>query len=145
MTNYERLLWVLADEFETSISSCFKRAGQSYAWVNSDAEAESLMRRFRGIFLASIIGEIEEKIGRGFTSVVDQLPDTPTVENSKYWHIDMPLNTSTPRGRAKVIWAIRIAYTHGNGHIDQVDDPNVASYLRPNFARKHFRGVEIKK
>jgi len=45
--------------------------------------------------------------------------------------------------RAKVMWAIRTAYTHGNGHISQITDPEVAKYLAPSFARKHFRGVKI--
>lgn len=143
ITDYERLLWVLAEEMESSISSCFSKVAQEHEWVNSDSEAKTLMRRLRGIFVASLVGEIEEKIGRIFSSVFNQLPDTPTIKFSKYWYEDMP-STSTPRGRAKVMWAIRIAYTHGNGHIAQVKDPTVVSYLEPAFARKHFRGIGIK-
>lgn len=142
MSDYERLLWVLAEEFEGSIASCFKKTSENHEWVDSTEEAEALMRRFRGIFVASIVGEIEEKIGRNFSSVFNQLSDKPTIKNSKYWFEDMPINSS-PRGRAKVMWAIRIAYTHGNGHIDQIDDKNVAAFLQPTFARVHFRGVEV--
>lgn len=142
MTDYERLLWVLAEELESSIASCFTKAGESYEWVDSIEEAESLMRRFRGIFVASLVGEIEEKIGRKFSSVFNQLSDTPTIPYSEYWFVDMP-RSSTPRGRAKVMWAIRIAYTHGNGHINQITDQNVADFLGPRFVRKHFRGVAV--
>ncbi|MCW8966163.1 MAG: hypothetical protein OQK82_05705 [Candidatus Pacearchaeota archaeon] len=142
ITDYERLLWVLAEEMESSIASCFQKASEEYEWVDSDEEAQSLMRRFRGIFVASLVGEIEEKIGRKFSSVFNQLPDTPTTESSNYWFEDMP-KTSTPRGRAKVMWAIRVAYTHGNGHIDQITDQEVADFLNPEFARKHFRGITV--
>ena len=144
VTDYERLLWVLAEEVESSITSCFQKATKEYEWVDSDEEAQSLMRRFRGIFVASLVGEIEEKIGQKFFSICDQLPDTPTLKSSRYWHEDMP-KTSTPRGRAKVMWAIRIAYTHGNGHIGQISYQKVADFLKPEFARKHFRGINIEK
>jgi len=142
ITDQERLLWVLAEEFESSISSCFSKVGERHEWVDNDEEAQALMRRFRGVFIASLVGEVEERIGRKFSSVFDRLSDTPTPKNSKYWFEDMPIN-STPRGRAKVMWAIRIAYTHGNGHIDQVTDEDVADYLNTSFAATHFRGVRI--
>ncbi len=142
ITNYERLLWVLAEEMESSISSCFQKVSESHEWVNSDEEAKSLMRRLRGTFIASLVGEIEEKIGRKFSSVFNQLPDTPTTYSNKYWFEDMP-PTSTARGRAKVMWAIRIAYTHGNGHIDQITDNEVADFLQQEFAQKHFRGISV--
>ncbi|MEW8194020.1 MAG: hypothetical protein AB2793_09935 [Candidatus Thiodiazotropha sp.] len=142
ITDYERLLWVLAEEIESSISSCFQKASDEIEWVDSDEEAHALMRRLRGIFVASVVGEIEEKIGRSFSSTFQQLPSTPTHKNSEYWFDDMP-TTSSPRGRAQVMWAIRIAYTHGNGHINQITDPNVAAYLQPSFARQHFRGLRV--
>ena len=41
------------------------------------------------------------------------------------------------------MWAIRIAYTHGNGHIGQITDPAVADYLNPTFVKKHFRGISV--
>lgn len=47
------------------------------------------------------------------------------------------------RGRAKVVWAIRVAYTHGNGHKDQVDDNKVRAWIERSFVRTHFRGVEL--
>ncbi len=142
LSDFERLLWVFAEETESSIRSCFKKADNDYEWVNGQAEVDSLMQRFRGVFVASLVGEIEEKLGRKFSSVFDQLSDSPTAEGSEYWFTDMP-RTSTPRGRAKVMWAIRIAYTHGNGHIDQIDDPNIAAWLEPAFVEKHFRGVRV--
>lgn len=142
ITDYERLLWVLAEEIESSIASCFRKASDEIEWVDSDEEAHSLMCRFRGIFVASVVGEIEEKIGRSFSSTFQQLPNTPTHKNSKYWFVDMP-STSSPRGRAQAMWAIRIAYTHGNGHINQITDPDVAAYLHPNFASQHFRGLRV--
>ena len=142
MTDYERLLWVLAEEMESSISSCFSKVSETHEWVDSDEEANALMRRFRGIFVASLVGEIEEKIGRKFSSVFDQLSDTPTPKSSSYWFEDMP-ETSSSKGRAKLMWAIRVAYTHGNGHIDQITDQDVASWLTPEFAKKHFRGLRV--
>lgn len=142
ISDYERLLWVFAEELESNISSCFKKSTEAYEWVDSQDEAESLMRRFRGTFIASVVGEIEELISRPFKSVFDQLSDTPTIKESKYWFEDMP-KTSSPKGRAKVMWAIRIAYTHGNGHIDQINDQEVADYLKPEFCNKHFRGIKI--
>ncbi|MBT3043514.1 MAG: hypothetical protein KME67_11685 [Candidatus Thiodiazotropha sp. (ex Codakia orbicularis)] len=142
ITDYERLLWVLAEEIESSISSCFQKASDEIEWVDSDEEARALMRRLRGIFVASVVGEIEEKIGRSFSSTFQQLPCTPTHKNSEYWFEDMP-STSSPRGRAQVMWAIRIAYTHGNGHINQITDRDVAAYLQPSFAMRHFRGLRV--
>ena len=41
------------------------------------------------------------------------------------------------------MWAIRVAYTHGNGHIDQITDQDVADCLNPEYARKHFRGLRV--
>jgi hypothetical protein len=111
-------------------------------WVDSDVEAIALMCRFRGIFIASLIGEIEERLGRNFSSVFSQLPDTPTRSDSKYWFVDMPKKSSV-RGRAKAMWAIRNAYTHGNGHFSRIKDAKVAAYLRPEFARLHFRGLKV--
>jgi len=142
MTDYERLLFVLAEEMESSIGSCFQKVAQEHEWVDSDEEATSLMNRLRGIFVASLVGEVEEKIGRSFSSVFDQLPDKPTIRGSDYWHEGMP-RTSSPRGRAKVMWAIRVAYTHGNGHIAQITDDAVAGFLQLEFARKHFRGTRV--
>jgi hypothetical protein len=142
ISDYERLLWVLAEEMESSVASCFRKASEEHEWVHSQEEAESLIRRFRGIFVASLVGEIEEKIRRKFSSVFDQLQDVPTLKESSYWFVDMP-STSTARGRAKVMWAIRIAYTHGNGHIDQITDKDVANYLKPAFVRRHFSGVRV--
>ena len=142
ITDYERLLWVLAEEIEDSIASCFRKASDEVEWVDSAEEANDLMRRFRGIFVASVVGEIEEKIDRSFSSTFQQLPNSPTPKNSKYWFVDMP-PTSTPRGRAQAMWAIRIAYTHGNGHIGQITDPDVAAYLEPSFVRQHFRGLRV--
>ncbi len=142
MTDFERLLWVLAEEMESSISSCFQKVPEKHEWVDSDEEAQALMRRFRGIFVASLVGEIEEKIGRKFSSVFDQLSDTATLKNSHYWFEDMPKNSSI-KGRAKLMWAIRVAYTHGNGNINQITDQEVADYLKPEFATKHFRGLRV--
>jgi len=142
MTDYERLLWVLAEEMESSISSCFSKASEAHEWVDSDEEAHALMRRLRGIFVASLVGEIEEKIGRKFPSVFAQLSDAPTPKNSTYWFEDMPKESSS-KGRAKLMWAIRIAYTHGNGHINQITDQDVTDYLKPDFARTHFRGLRV--
>ena len=142
MKDFERMLWVFAEEMETNVVSCFSKASDAVEWVDSDEEAASLMRRFRGIFIASLVGEIEEKIGRSFSSVFDQLSNSPTASKSEYWFSDMPKRSSL-RGRAKVMWAIRIAYTHGNGSIHQIDDEKVAEYLQPRFARTHFRGVRV--
>ena len=142
ITDYERLLHVLAEELENSISSCFQKVADDSEWVDSDEEAGALMCRFRGIFVASLVGEIEEKIQRSFSSVFDQLPDNPTPKNSRYWYEHMPKDSSTS-GRAKVMWAIRIAYTHGNGHVGQISDSEIAYYLIPDFAHKHFRGISI--
>lgn len=142
ISDFERLLWVLAEEMEGSISSLFRKVADKYEWVNDDNEAHMLMRRMRGIFVASLVGEIEENIGRSFASTFDQLSDQPTSKNSKYWFVDMP-KSSTVRGRAKVMWAIRQAYTHGNGHVGQIDDDGVAAWVKSDFAPKHFRGVSV--
>lgn len=104
--DYERLVMVFAQELETSIASCFANS--------SGDDAELLMRRFRGILVASLVGEIEEKVNKSFSSVFEQLSDKPTKKFSKYWHPDM-LKSSSVRGRAKLMWAIRVAYTHDNG------------------------------
>lgn len=143
MSDHERLLWVFAENLERSIDLGFKQSTDPAEWVDGQDEAEALMRRMRGIFVASLVGETEERVGRNFSSIIEQLPDTPTQKNSKYWFVDMP-RTSTPRGRAKVMWAIRIAYTHGNGHKNQISDATVASFIDPSYANKHFRGVRIK-
>ncbi len=142
MSDNERLLWVLAQELESSITKCFRMVQDTAEWVDTEDEARALMCRFRGMFVSSLVGEVEEKIGQNFSSVFERLPDRPTLKNSKYWFEDMP-KLSTPRGRAKAMWAIRIAYTHGNGHASQIGDPMVAGYLAPQFARRHFRGLAI--
>jgi len=133
ITNYERLLWVLAEEMDSSISSCFAKVKKEYEWVESQEEAKSLARRLRGIFIASLVGEVEEKIALKFSSVFEKLSDSPTTQSSKYWFSHMP-ESSTPCGRAKVMWAIRIAYTHSNGNISQIGDPKIKKFLEPAFA-----------
>lgn len=138
ISDQERILTVFAELTEKSIAEGFERVKESYEWVDTDDEAKSLMTRFRGILIASLCGEIEELLGRKFSSIIDQLPDSPTTKSDKYWHEDMP-KTSTLRGRAKTMWAIRIAYTHGNGLKSQIDDETVADYL----SRLHFRGIHI--
>jgi hypothetical protein len=142
ITDYERLLWVLAEEMDSSIYSCFSKVKESYEWVESQDEAESLGRRLRGIFIASLVGEIEEKIGVKFSSVFEKLSDIPTTQDSGYWFEHMP-ESSTPRGRAKVMWAIRIAYTHGNGNISQIGDPKIKEFLEQVFVNKHFKGIKV--
>lgn len=138
ITDQERILSVFAELTESSILKGFQYVKEDYEWVDTDDEAKSLMTRFRGILIASLCGEIEELLGRKFSSFFNQLPDTPTLKSEKYWHIDMPEN-STLRGRAKTMWAIRIAYTHGNGLKSQIDDQAVADYLNHH----HFRGIHI--
>jgi hypothetical protein len=142
ITDYERLLWVLAEEMDSSIASCFSKVKESYEWVDNKEEAESLARRLRGIFIASLVGEVEEKIGTKFFSVFEKLSNSPTTQDSKYWYEHMP-ESSTPCGRAKVMWAIRIAYTHGNGNISQIGDPKVQKFLEPEFVNKHFKGIKV--
>ena len=41
------------------------------------------------------------------------------------------------------MWAIRIAYTHGNGQLNQISDLGIADFLNPNFAVRHLRGVRV--
>lgn len=142
MKNYERLLYVLAEEMDSSINSCFNKVKEEYEWVESQEEAESLARRLRGIFIASLVGEVEEKIATKFSSVFDQLSDSPTIQGSAYWSEHMP-ESSTPCGRAKVMWAIRIAYTHGNGNISQIGDAKIKKFLEPKFVNKHFNGIKV--
>lgn len=143
ITDNERLLEVFVQEINSSISSLREKVTEEYEWVDSIEEAESLGRRLRGIFIASLVGEIEEEIGGNFSSLFATLTDTPTVEHSKYWSEHMP-KTSSLCGRAKVMWAIRIAYTHGNGSLSQIGDPKVAVFLDSEFTDKHFEGLVIK-
>ncbi len=143
ITTDERLLWVLAEEMDSSIRSCIAKSEEKHEWVNNKDEAYSIARRLRGIFIASLVGEIEEEIGNKFSSLFKQLSNEPTEKNSQYWFRHMP-KSSTPLGRAKVMWAIRIAYTHGNGNINQIGDTNVAKYLDPEFTDKHFNGIQVK-
>jgi len=138
MSDYERLLSAFAELTESSIGKAFRQAKEKYEWVDSIEEAKSLMSRLRGTLIASICGEIEEKLGRNFSSFIPQLPDTPTRRTQSFWHASMP-NGSTLRGRAKIMWAIRIAYTHGNGKYSQINDPQVAQYLNET----HFDGISI--
>ena len=138
ISDHERILTVFADLTEESIAKGFKYVLDKYEWVDTDEEAKNLMTRFRGILIASLCGEIEELLGRKFSSFFNQLPDIPTKKTEKYWHEDIP-EKSTLRGRAKTMWAIRIAYTHGNGLKSQIDDLNVASYLD----EYHFRGIQV--
>ena len=140
--DYERLLTVFSEEMESSISSCFQKSLNKYEWVDSAEEARALARRFRGVFVASVVGEIEEKISRSFTSTFKQLSKIPTQKKSKYWCDAMP-STSSPRGRAQVMWAIRIAYTHGNGRVNQITDCKVVEYLDPSFVNQQFKGLQI--
>ena len=142
ITDYERLLWVLAQEMDSSISRCFAQVKEEYEWVETKEEAESLARRLRGIFIASLVGEVEEKITTKFSSVFEQLSNSPTPQGSGYWFEHMP-ESSTPCGRAKVMWAIRIAYTHGNGNISQIGDPKIKEFLEPTFVNKHFKGIKV--
>jgi hypothetical protein len=143
ISDHERMLTVFAEELECGIASCYSRIGVESEWIDNHQEAEAIMTRIRGIFVASLVGEVEEKIGRAFSTVFDQLSDRPTLPSSKYWFVDMP-KKSTLRGRARVMWAIRIAYTHGNGLMTQIDNKNVADRLEPKYANSHFRGIRVK-
>ena len=86
--------WVFVEEIESNISSCFNKVNEEYEWVDQQEEANALMYRFRGIFITSIVGELEELLGRKFSSVFEQLSDTPTLRNSNYWFKDMPRTSS---------------------------------------------------
>ena len=138
ISDHERILTVFAELTENSIAKGFKYASEEYEWVDTDDEAKSLMTRFRGALIASICGEIEELLGRKFSSFIDQLPDSPTEKFDEFWHEDMPKGSSL-RGRAKTMWAIRIAYTHGNGLRSQIDDEAVSDYID----KRHFRGIHV--
>jgi len=142
MNDHERLLWVLVQEFESNVRSCLDQVKDPVEWVNSQDEAASLISRFRGTLIASLVGEVEELTGKSFSSLFDQLSKSPTPKNSKYWFSSMPSNSSS-RGRAEVMWAIRVAYTHGNGHADQISDVGVRDFLVPNNAARHFQGVKV--
>jgi len=142
ITDYERLLWVLAEQIESATRAFLDKADDPVEWVDSIGEARSLGWRIRGIFVATLVGELEEKMGRSFSSVFAQLPDTPTSSGSKYWFESMP-STSTPRGRASVMWALRLAYTHGNGKVSQVSDIKISNFLDTAFAGRHFSGIRI--
>lgn len=87
ISDYERLLFVLAEKMESSLSSCIGIVSDKHEWVDSTEEALMLARRFRGLFVASIVGEIEEKIGRSFSSTFEQLPinQRGRIQNTGSW------------------------------------------------------------
>lgn len=142
MSEFERSLWAFEDQLHKTLGDAFRIVGKHGEWIETDKEAKSLGCRIWGTFIASLCGELEERCGRNFSSFIGQLTDQPTSKNSKYWYCDMP-SKSSPKGRAMVMWAIRNAYVHGNGHYSRINDPAVAAWLEPAVAQKHFRGVSI--
>lgn len=138
MTDHERILSEFATLTEESISKAFKHLEEKYEWVDTKEEAVSLMSRLRGNLIASLCGEIEEITGIGFAKIISQLSDKPDLKTSKFRHENMP-ETSSLKGRAQIMWAIRLAFTHGNGDIAQIDDANVAAYL----FNKHLDDVTV--
>lgn len=142
MSEFERRLWAFGAQLHKTLGDAFRVSGRHGEWIESNEEAEALGYRLWGTFIASLCGELEERCGRNFSSFIDQLTERPTKESSKYWFCDMP-KTSSPKGRAKVMWAIRNAYVHGNGHYSRINDAEVAAWLQPSVAAKHFRGVKI--
>ena len=138
MPDQERILSEFATLTEGSIAKGFRHVVEKYEWVETKEEAINLMSRFRGILISSLCGEIEECTGISFSKILSQLSDSPDFNTSKFRHQNMTQSSSL-RGRAQTMWAIRIAYTHGNGHIRQIDDDEVIDFL----PGEHIMGIKI--
>ena len=138
MSDQERLLSEFASLTESAIADVLRHLEEKYEWVETKEESVSLMSRFRGILIASLCGELEELLGMKFMKLVPQLSDKADKKTSKFTHENFP-DDSSLKGRAQTMWAIRIAFTHGNGLISQIDDAQVAGYL----PGKHLKGINI--
>lgn len=139
ISNFERILSVFGETTESSITEIFNKLTIEYGWVDNHTEAERLMSRFRGILISSICGELEQELKLSFRKIISKLPNTPTTKADSYWHQNMPIN-STLKGRAKSMWAIRIAFTHGNGLISQIKDSDLVDHLTSS---RHLCGVHL--
>lgn len=143
MDDQERKLWAFADIMDRGIATTFREADLPGSWVDGREEAEELMSRMRGIFVASLVGEVEERLSRDFGSTFQQLSDRPS-DQRKYRHEDIP-RRSTLRGRAKIMWAVRLTYTHGNGLVSQIEDDDLVELIQDaQYVRRHFRGIHIR-
>ena len=119
ISDSERILTVLAEQIERSCGLISHMVDDDVEWVDSLDEADALASRMRGIFVATLVGQIEEETGKGFTSIIEELPDLVTAPKSLHWFESMPA-TSTLQGRAKVMWAIRLAFTHSNSVLKKI-------------------------
>ena len=142
LTNRERLLTVLVGEATGVSARFFKQVDQKYEWLDSREEAERLSNRLCGLLVATLVGEIEETTKKSYTKILEKLPDTPTTSEHPFWFSTMPENSSV-QGRAKVMWAIRVAFTHGTGHLNQIHDPKVKPWAEPAFASAQFSGYSV--
>lgn len=140
--SFERILWVFAGALGHTSRHVENELTNSLGWVETCEEKLRLDSRLAGTFIASIAGELEEEIGTSFSRLIYQLSEESTAMGSRYWFVSMPENSS-PRGRAQVMWAVRVAFTHGNGRLSQISDPKVASWLDSAHLQLHFDGVDV--
>ena len=67
----------------------------------------------------------------------DELPENDDTSWTKY--INEPLGTL--KQRAEALWGIRIAFTHGNGDIENITNPANKEFAR--LAEKYLPGVKL--
>jgi hypothetical protein len=140
--SYEYYLKEFGVNLEEAICGVFSKYTKGAKHENGMQIAERMMSRYRGVFVASLCGEIEESTGKNIRQLIDQTSEQATVKNSIYRRLDTPKGSSL-RGRLRVMWAIRIAFTHGNGMLSQISDDSVKEWLNPAFSAKHFHGVDV--
>ncbi len=138
ISDHERLLTEFANLTESSAAAAFKQIGEKYEWIETSDEAIGIMSRLRGILIASLCGELEELVKMGISKILPQLSNKEDKKTSKFTHEYFPEKSSL-KGRLETMWAIRIAFTHGNGLFSQIDDPKVAAYL----TETHLTGISI--
>jgi len=110
----------------------------------SDDSSQETVSRVVGMFITWLTAceearQQEATSGASFTKNVIQV--LPIEDDSSWVSYIMPPPNSTLRQRAESLWGIRITYTHGDGDIDLITNPNNKNYAinAPNI----LRGVSI--
>ena len=138
ISDLERVLDVFAHQTGRQVRQIYDLLEEEHEWVYTKEEAENLSSRILGVFIASLCGEVEEKVKIKFGKIIPQLSDKKDQETSKYKFQGIPKDSNL-RSRAKTLWAIRLSYTHGNGLLNQIDD----EALRNCVNDTHLPGVSL--
>jgi hypothetical protein len=130
---------VRANDIWTGISTVKNRV-EDFGYASGGNET---MSNVIGMFITWLTASEEVrqnslgKIGSFTSTVIKELPEDDDPSWKKY--IGKPLGTL--KQRTKSLWGIRIAFTHGNGDIDNITNPVNKEYAR--LAVKFLPGVKL--